>query len=129
MEQNTIYTKIPLIVTSGFAIFPYTTMQMDVGREKSVQAVEEAMANNKKIIIAIQKNMDVDEIKNIDELHEIGIICNIKQILRLQGSVVRVLIEGENRCIISKLYQDENYLEADAQEVRNKDEVSCEQTA
>jgi len=40
--------------------------------------------------------MDVDEIKNIDELHEIGIICNIKQILRLQGSVVRVLIEGEN---------------------------------
>ena len=70
MEQNTIYTKIPLIVTSGFAIFPYTTMQMDVGREKSVQAVEEAMANNKKIIIAIQKNMDVDEIKNIDELHE-----------------------------------------------------------
>ena len=129
MEQNTIYTKIPLIVTSGFAIFPYTTMQMDVGREKSVQAVEEAMANNKKIIIAIQKNMDVDEIKNIDELHEIGIICNIKQILRLQGSVVRVLIEGENRCIISKLYQDENYLEADAQEVRNKDEVSFEQTA
>ena len=129
MEQETIYTKIPLIVTSGFAIFPYTTMQMDVGREKSVQAVEEAMANNKKIVIAIQKDMEVDEIKNLEELHEIGILCNIKQILRLQGSVVRVLIEGENRCIISKLYQDENYIEADAQEVKNSDEISFEQTA
>ena len=98
--------NLPLIPLRGITIFPYMVLHFDVGREKSILALEEAMLKDQEIFLITQKDAKVEEPKE-EDIYEIGTICNIKQILKLPGDTVRVLVEGENRARVIKYTQND----------------------
>ena len=102
--MNDNKTKIlPLIPLRGISIFPYMVLNFDVGREKSINALEKAMINNQLIFLSAQKEAETD-LPTAEDFYEIGTIAKIKQMLKLPGDAVRVLVEGLNRGKINKIY-------------------------
>ena len=116
MENN--IKVLPLIPLRGITIFPYMVMHFDVGREKSILALEESMLNGQKVFLAAQKEAKVEEPEE-DDIFQMGTICNIKQILKLPGDTVRVLVEGENRASIKDFIQKEPYFKVEIEELRD----------
>ena len=104
--------NLPLIPLRGITIFPYMVLHFDVGREKSILALEEAMLKDQEIFLITQKDAKIEDPKE-EDIYEIGTICNIKQILKLPGDTVRVLVEGENRAKVIKYTQEDPYYKAD----------------
>ncbi len=102
--------KIPLIPMRGISIFPNMVIHFDVGREKSINALEEAMVNDSYIFLTVQKEAKVD-IPTKDDFYEVGVISKIKQMLKMPGDNIRVLVEGINRAKIVEITQDEPYFE------------------
>lgn len=102
--------KLPLIPIRGIGIFPDTMMHFDIGREKSINALEEAMLEDSDIFLTIQKEADIDSPKE-DDFFEVGVICKIKQMIKLPGDNIRVLVEGVNRAKIVSIVQTEPYFE------------------
>ena len=102
MDKNT--KLLPLIPLRGMNIFPYMVLHFDVGREKSILALEDAMLNDQEIFLVSQKQSKIEEPEEKD-IYNIGTICNVKQILKLPGDTIRVLVEGIKRGKIS-LYKD-----------------------
>ena len=84
--------ELPLIPLRGITIFPYMVLHFDVGREKSIQALEEAMLNGQEIFLIAQKDAKIEN-PHIDDIFDIGTLCSIKQLLKLPGDTVRVLVE------------------------------------
>ena len=116
MENN--IKVLPLIPLRGITIFPYMVMHFDVGREKSILALEESMLNGQKVFLAAQKEAKVEEPEE-DDIFQMGTICNIKQIVKLPGDTVRVLVEGENRASIKDFIQKEPYFKVEIEELRD----------
>ncbi|MBC2399841.1 endopeptidase La [Clostridium tetanomorphum] len=114
---------LPLIPLRGITIFPYMVMHFDVGREKSILALEEAMLSGQEIFLATQKEAKVEEPEEND-IFKMGTICNIKQILKLPGDTVRVLVEGESRASIEEVLQKEPYFKVQIEELRD---IECVQ--
>ena len=106
---------IPLIPLRGVSVFPYMVIHFDVGREKSINALEKAMVDDSLIFLCSQIDAKIDD-PNIDEFHHVGTICKIKQMLKLPGGSIRVLIEGINRGRILNIKQEEPYFEAEIEE-------------
>ncbi|MBK5243030.1 endopeptidase La [Clostridium sp.] len=104
MDKN--IKLLPLIPLRGMSIFPYMVLHFDVGREKSTLALEEAMLNNQEVFLVSQKKAKVEEPEEKD-IYSIGTVCNIKQILKLPGDTIRVLVEGIKRGKILE-YKDMN---------------------
>lgn len=102
--------KIPLIPMRGISIFPNMVIHFDVGREKSINALEEAMVNDSYIFLTVQKEAKID-IPTKDDFYEVGVISKIKQMLKMPGDNIRVLVEGINRGKIVEITQDEPYFE------------------
>ncbi len=101
---------LPLIPIRGIGIFPNTVIHFDIGREKSINALEEAMLEDSDIFLTVQKEADVDTPKE-DDFYEVGVICKIKQMIKMPGDNIRVLVEGINRAKISSITQEEPYFE------------------
>ncbi len=91
-NRNYIYS-IPTIALRGIVVFPGMTVNFDVVRKKSIEAVNIAMTSNRYIFLLTQKNISADDPKR-EDLYDIGCVAKVKQILRLQGDTVRVLVEG-----------------------------------
>ncbi|MBL4935737.1 endopeptidase La [Clostridium sp. YIM B02515] len=126
MEQDN--KNLPLIPLRGITIFPYMVMHFDVGREKSILALEEAMLNEQEIFLVSQKDAKIEEPK-VEEIYSIGTICTIKQILKLPGNTVRVLVEGISRARIIKYIQDEPFYRGEVEplvEVEYSSDKKCE---
>ena len=87
---------LPLLPLRGLAIFPYMVLHFDVGREKSIKAVEEAMLGEQLIFLAAQKDVKVDE-PAAEDIYKFGTVAKIKQIMKLQNGNVRILVEGMAR--------------------------------
>jgi len=111
---------IPLIPLRGITIFPYMVMHFDVGREKSINALEEAMLNNQEIFLVSQKDAKIEEPVK-EDLYDIGTICIIKQILKLPNDTVRILVEGLNRAKIISLIEEEKFLKAEIEILKEED--------
>ncbi|MCX7694137.1 MAG: endopeptidase La [Caloramator sp.] len=105
--------KLPLIPLRGLTIFPHMVLHFDVGRQKSIAALEEAMVNDQTILLVTQKDLKVED-PNFDDIYKIGTISKIKQILKLPGDNIRVLVEGINRAEVLEFTQTEPYFEAKA---------------
>jgi ATP-dependent Lon protease len=112
---------LPLIPLRGITIFPFMVMHFDVGREKSILALEDAMLNNQEIFLVAQKDAKVEE-PNEDDIYSIGTICTVKQILKLPGNTVRVLVEGTNRARVLSYTQQEPFFKG---EIESLEEVDC----
>ncbi len=107
---------IPLIPLRGLSVFPYMVIHFDVGRDKSINALEEAMVNDSMIFLSSQKEAKID-MPTPDDFYNIGTVCKIKQMLKLPGDTIRVLVEGINRGKISEIMQEEPYYEVEIEEL------------
>ena len=118
MEQN--YTKIdhelPLIPLRGLAIFPYMILNFDIGREISLKALDQAMMDEELIFLTSQKEAEVDE-PGEEDFYHVGTICKVKQMIKLTGDTVRVLVEGVSRGRVKKIEQEDGYFRAVIEEI------------
>ncbi|EGT3662333.1 TPA: endopeptidase La [Clostridioides difficile] len=118
MEQN--YTKIdhelPLIPLRGLAIFPYMILNFDIGREISLKALDQAMMDEELIFLTSQKEAEVDE-PGEEDFYHVGTICKVKQMIKLPGDTVRVLVEGVSRGRVKKIEQEDGYFRAVIEEI------------
>lgn len=99
---------LPMIPLRGITIFPYMVLHFDVGREKSIAALDEAMLKDQEIFLVPQKESRVEE-PGKDDLLEIGTLCVIRQLLKLPGNTVRVLVEGISRGKVTSIKEDPHY--------------------
>lgn len=121
--MNTSLITLPLIPLRGITIFPSMVMHFDVGREKSILALESAMENNGQVFLVTQKRVK-DEVPKLKDLYNIGTVCKIKQLLKLPNNVIRVLVEGTERAKLIEFTGKEEYIEANIEnleELENKE--------
>ena len=119
------YIRLPLIPLRGLTIFPNMVLHFDVGREKSVAAIEEAMLNDENIFLASQRDPEIEE-PTSENISKIGTLCKIKQIIKMPGDTMRVLVEGKVRGEIKEYFNNENYFEVSISEVNETLEESPE---
>lgn len=100
---------LPVIALRGMAILPGMAVHFDVSREKSVNALEQAMVLDQKIFLVTQRNPE-EENPSLDDLYHMGVIAQIKQLIKLQNRVIRVLVEGQERAQLEEFVQEESYL-------------------
>ncbi len=105
---------IPVLALRGLTVFPQLTLHFDVGRAASIQALEEAMGENREIFLVTQKELTLENPSQSD-LYTIGTVANVKQILRLPESGVRVMVEGRRRGRLLRLAAVEPYLTAEVE--------------
>ena len=118
MAESKKITKkktLPLLPLRGLTVFPYMILTFDVGREKSVKALDEAMINNQLIFLVAQKDAKEDS-PDIDDIYSVGTISRVKQLLKLPGNTIRVLVEGLSRAEVKGYIQTEPYFIAEVTE-------------
>ena len=118
MNQKNL--RLPLIPLRGLTIFPNMVLHFDVGRDKSVEAIEAAMKNNETIFLVSQKDSEIEN-PTTDEISRIGTISTIKQIIKLQGKTLKVLVEGKSRGRIKRYYKNDKYFEASIEPIVEED--------
>lgn len=99
---------LPLLPLRGLTVFPFMTLYFDVGRQKSIKALEEAMINDQLIFLVAQKDASSDS-PDVEDIYSIGTISKVKQLLKLQGDTIRVLVEGISRAEIKNVVQKEPF--------------------
>ena len=106
---------IPLLPLRGILVFPYMIIHLDVGREKSISALEEAMVHDRLIMLASQKDAQNDK-PLPEDIFSTGTVAEIKQLLKLPGGTIRVLVEGLHRANIEKFVELEPYYQVEITE-------------
>ena len=118
MEQN--YTKIdhelPLIPLRGLAIFPYMILNFDIGREMSLKALDQAMLEDELVFLTSQIEAEIDE-PTTEDFYHVGTICKVKQVIKLPGDTVRVLVEGVSRGKVKEIDEEDGYFKAVVEEI------------
>ena len=105
---------IPVIALRGLTVFPNVLIHFDVAREISIKALEAAMKSGQPILLVGQKDISV-ETPEMADLYTVGTVANVRQILRMPGDNIRVMVEGECRGMLLQLTQETPYLRADVQ--------------
>ncbi|MFA6309424.1 MAG: endopeptidase La [Clostridia bacterium] len=121
---------MPLLPLRGLTVFPFMILHFDVGRPKSVKALEDAMINDQLIFLVTQKDASNDE-PNENDIYKVGTISKVKQLLKVPGDTIRVLVEGVSRAEIGHITKTEPFFMAEAiekvhsAEGENKDEIEA----
>lgn len=110
--MDTMIMKMPAVALRGMVILPGMVAHFDVSRAKSIKAVEEAMMDEQKIFLVAQKDVE-QENPDIEDLFKIGIIAEVKQVIKLQNNIVRILVEGKERAELSAFLENPDYLLAE----------------
>ena len=100
------YRRIPAVALRGMTILPGMVAHFDVSRNKSIKAIENAMVEDQMVFLVTQKNINIED-PTVDDLYSVGVLAVIKQVIKLQNNVVRVLIEGEKRGYLVNLASEE----------------------
>ncbi|WP_416388962.1 endopeptidase La [Mediterraneibacter gnavus] len=111
-----------MVALRGMTIMPEMVVHFDVSREKSIAAIQEAMAGDQKIFLVAQKSIETDD-PTQEDVYEVGTVGTIKQIMKLPKHIVRVLVSGETRGILKQLQQDTPYLRAEVEVIDESDLV------
>ncbi len=109
--MDELYERLPVIALRGLTVFPGATTHFDVGREKSVKALDRAMNTNQRVFLVTQRDIRVDD-PGFDDLYEMGVVAKIRQVLRLPGESARILVEGERRATVDTVVRTDPYLSA-----------------
>lgn len=104
--------NMPAVALRGLTILPGMIAHFDISRERSLRAVEEAMEQDQKIYLVTQRNVDSED-PTQEDLYQMGIVADIKQVVRLQSDVVRILVDGISRAALLGFTGNEKYLEAE----------------
>lgn len=123
--MNSETKSLPLLPLRGILVFPYMVIHLDVGREKSIQAIEEAMVQDRMIFLATQKEAQTDE-PTVDDIFNIGTVAEVKQLLKLPGGTIRVLVEGIARAKINKYEHQEPYFRVEIEQYSEDFEKNAE---
>ena len=110
MEEQIM--NMPVVALRGLTILPGMIAHFDISRERSLRAVEEAMEQDQKIYLVTQRNVDSED-PTQEDLYQMGIVADIKQVVRLQNDVVRILVDGISRAALLGFTGNEKYLEAE----------------
>lgn len=116
---------LPLLPLRGILVFPYMVIHLDVGRAKSVQAIEESMIRDRVIFLTTQKEAQTDE-PGEDDIFQIGTVAEVKQLLKLPGGTIRVLVEGIARAKARSFIADEPYFLVEVEQYSEEFEKNSE---
>ena len=119
--ENTI-KSLPMVALRGMTIMPEMVVHFDVSRERSVAAIQEAMAEEQKIFLTAQKSIDTEDPK-MEDVYEIGTVGTIKQIIKLPKHIVRVLVSGEMRGRLKEIEYTDLYLRANVELLDDSEEI------
>ena len=109
---NRVVSQVPTLALRGITVFPGALFHFDVGRQKSIRAMEYAMANGQRIFLVTQRDVTVDNPGQAD-LYGMGTYCKVRQILKIPGDNIRVLVEGKQRALLHNIMDEEPYLTAE----------------
>lgn len=109
MTETIFAGKMPILALRGLCVFPEQTVHFEVGRSKSVKALEAAMQGDQTLLLIPQKDLLVDD-PTLKDLYPVGCIAKVKQVLKTQGENLRILVTGISRGKITELSQSEPYL-------------------
>lgn len=119
-KSNNRLRRIPCLPLRGLTVFPYMVLHFDVGRQKSIAALEEAMVNDQELLLVAQKDAKMDE-PGFDDIYHVGTVSKIKQLLKLPGDTIRVLVEGLKRGRIVECISTDPYFEVEIEEIEEND--------
>ncbi len=117
--------KMQLMPLRGVIVFPHMVIHLDVGREKSIKALEKAMVGDSNIFLVSQRDAQTDE-PEVGDLYKVGTISKVKQMIKLPGGNFRVLVEGVQRAKLNKLIYEDPYFEVEIEPIREEEEESGE---
>lgn len=99
-SNENLFLELPIIPLRGIVVFPKMVLHFDVGRKKSIKALQKAMDDDQKVFLVCQKDASVNE-PNINDMYDVGVICTIRQMMRIPGSEnMRVVVEGDERATL-----------------------------
>ncbi|MCM3786875.1 endopeptidase La [Domibacillus indicus] len=110
MKADTIYT-VPLLPLRGMHVYPTMVLHLDVGRDRSIEALEKAMMNDQLVFLSAQKDPDLDDPSG-DDVYEVGTLTKVKQMLKLPNGTIRVLVEGLDRAKLISVVDQGAFYEA-----------------
>lgn len=116
----------PMIPLRGLSIFPHMVLHFDIGREKSINALEQAMIRDQYVFLASQKDENTD-LPTADDFYHVGTVAKVKQMLKLPGDTIRVLVEGVARGKIIEMIQEDPYFECEVDEDIEQDTAEEDQ--
>lgn len=128
MAKKKITKRVPLLPLRGLLVFPTMVLHIDVGRERSIAALEQAMLEDNIIFLATQKEMSTEQPEK-DDLHKIGTLAYIKQMLKLPNGTIRVLVEGQERAQWKQYTEEENLTMVEVTTFPDETERTAEQDA
>jgi ATP-dependent Lon protease len=117
---------LPLVALRGTVIFPEMIVPLEVGRDRSVKALERAVRANSPVALIAQRSSETEEIGTVDELHSVGTLAKIAQLIRLQNGTIRAIVQGQRRIRLLDLVQVDPYLEARIQVIEEQKESGVE---
>lgn len=120
--MSDISITVPAVALRGMTILPGMVAHFDVSRAKSIKAVEEAMMGEQNIFLVTQRDVEDDD-PQIDDLYHIGILAKIKQVIKMQHGIVRILVEGEKRAELLGFVESKSFLLAEISPLETEDEV------
>ena len=120
--------KMPLLPLRGMMIFPYMIIHLDAGRERSVAALEQAMVGDHRLLLSAQKDAEMDS-PQLGDIYEVGTVVEVRQLLKMPGGALRVLVEGLNRGRIVGWDALEKYDEVEVEECADTIDDSLEMEA
>ncbi|WP_159881130.1 endopeptidase La [Paenibacillus puerhi] len=112
--------RLPLLPLRGLLVYPSMVLHLDVGREKSVRALEKAMVEDSMILLCSQSEVNIEEPKT-EDIYRIGTIAKVRQMLKLPNGTIRVLVEGVIRAEIAEFLTNEEYYEVNVRELPEQD--------
>ena len=119
MEDKKI--TMPAVALRGLTILPGMVQHFDVSREKSIRAIETAMMGNQKVYLVTQRHPE-QETPAVADLYQMGTISQIKQLVKMPGGIIRVMVEGDKRAALLTLFEEGPYLEAEVEEAPMQEE-------
>ncbi|EJR51020.1 lon protease [Bacillus cereus VD107] len=119
---------VPLLPLRGVLVYPTMVLHLDVGRDKSIQALEQAAMDENIIFLAMQKEMNIDDPKE-DDIYSVGTVAKVKQMLKLPNGTLRVLVEGLHRAEVIEYIEEENVVQVSIRTVTEEVEDDLEEKA
>jgi ATP-dependent Lon protease len=120
MPEPTENPRYPVLPLRDIVVFPHMIVPLFVGREKSVRALEDVMKDDKQILLIAQKNASQDD-PTTDDIHSVGTIGTVLQLLKLPDGTVKVLVEGGARARVIKFFDNEDFFQASAEQMAGDD--------
>src|SRR5690606_19901304 len=120
--------RIPLLPLRGLLVYPSMVLHLDVGREKSVRALEAAMVDDNLILLCSQSEVNIED-PGEDDIFRVGTIAKIRQMLKLPNGTIRVLVEGLSRAEITEYLDNASYFDVMARDLPETDSADAETDA